>query len=181
MVVLTEHSNCRIQFLLWDAVSTGENNRTGSFNLVVIELTKVLHIDLYLAGIYHSNGTIQHDILIGDLFNGSHHIGQLAHAGGFNDNSIRVIICNYLIQRLSKVTYQTTADATGIHFGNIDTCILQKATVYADFAKLIFNENQFLACITFCNHFFDQCCFSCSQEAGVYINFSHLTSRFPIV
>ena len=178
-IMLPEHNNGSIQFLLGNTVSTGQNDGTGSFNLVIIELTEVLHIDLHLTGIHHGNGTIQHDIVVGDLFYGGNNIGQLAYAGWFDYDTVGVIFSNHLGQRLAEITHQAAADAAGIHFGNVNTCILQETAVNTDFTKFVFNQHQLLSCIALRNHFLDQGCFAGTQEAGVYINLCHLSSHSP--
>ena len=173
-VVLPNQRYSSIQLILGNGVCTGENDGRCRFNLIVIELTEVLHINLDFARISHSNGVSQSHFLIGHLFNSGNHIGQLAHAGGFNNHTVGIKLCNHLLQCLAEITNQAAADAAGIHFGNVNTCILQKTTVNTDFAELIFNQNQFLTLVGFLNHLLDQCGFTRTQKAGKHVNFCHI-------
>ena len=78
-ILLPQKSNRRIQFFLADSVSTGKDNGTGSLHLVIIELSKVLHIHLYLACIHDSHGKSHFHLCAGDLFYCSNYIGQFTH------------------------------------------------------------------------------------------------------
>ena len=173
-IVFPQHSNSGIQLLLRDAVGTGQDNGRSSFDLVIVELTEVLHINLNLTGIYNRHCAVQNHILIGHLFHSRHHIGQLAHTGGFNHDPVGIVLCNHLIQSLTKIAHQAAADAAGVHFRNIDTRILQETAINTDLTKFIFDQHQFLSRITFGDHLFNQSCFAGTQKAGVYINFCHL-------
>ena len=56
VVVLADQLQGGVQLLLGDAGGAGEDDGGSGFDLVVVELTEVLHIDLHLAGIADSNG-----------------------------------------------------------------------------------------------------------------------------
>ena len=171
--MLTNQGNGCIQLCLRSGIGTGEDDGGSGFDLVVVELTEVLHIDLHLACITDSHGVAQSDLVIGDLFHSGNHIGQLADTGGFDDDPVGVILLDHLRQRLAEVAHQGAADAAGVHLGNVDARILQETAVNADFAEFVFNENQLLSLIGFLNHLFDQRGLTCAQKAGVNINFRH--------
>ena len=173
-IPLTDQGNSGFQLVFCNGIGTGEDDRGCGFDLIVVEFAKVLHINLDLAGIRNSNGVAENDILVGDLFHSGNHIAELAHTGGFDYDALRGIFCDNLVERLAKIAHQTAADAAGVHFGDIDACILQKTTVNADFTEFVFNKNQLLTCIGFLNHFLDQRGFTRTQETGEYINFCHL-------
>ena len=172
-IMLTDQLHSSIQLCLGNIISTGQNNGTGSFDLVVVELTKVLHIHLHLAGICHSHSVAQHHILIDHLFYSGHNIAELTHTGGLDHDTVRMILLNYLIQRLAKIAYQAAANAAGVHFGNIHTGILQETAVNTDLAEFIFNQNQLLTLVSFLDHLFDQCGLTSTQKAGINIDLSH--------
>ena len=157
-VMLTEQLDGSIQFLLGNTVCTGQDNGSCGFNLVVVKLTKVLHVNLHLACVNHGNGAIQHHVFICDLFNSGKHVRQLTYTGGFNHDPVGGIVINHLLQRLAKVTYQTAADTAGIHLCDIHTCVLEETSVDTDFTKLVFDQYNFLTCIALRNHFFDKGC-----------------------
>ena len=172
-VVLPQQCYGCVQLTLSNGIGAGQNNGTGSFNLIIVEFTKILHIDLHLASICHSNRKAQHHIVRGNLLHSRHNIGQLAYTGGFDNHPIRMELFDNLLQCLAKIAHQATANATGIHLGNIDAGILQKAAVNADFTKLVFNQHQFLTGVSLLNHLFNQGRLSGTQKATVNINFCH--------
>ena len=104
-VVLPDHGNRGIQLCLSSGVRTREDDGGGSLDLVIIELTKVLHVDLDLACVTYCHGIAQGHFLIGDLVHGADNIAELAHAGGLDDDSVRVILLDDLGQCLAKVAY----------------------------------------------------------------------------
>ena len=171
--MLPQKSYSCIQLSLGNRIGTGKDNGGGCLYLVVVELTKVLHIELHLAGIGNSNSITQLHIMTGHLLHSTDHIGQLADTGGFNDDPVGMILSNDLFQSLAEVTHQAAADTTGIHLRNIDASFLQKAAVNANLTKFVFNQNQFLILITFGDHFLDQSSLTCAKEARVNINFCH--------
>ena len=172
-IPFADQRNSGLQLVFCNGIGTREDDGGCGFNLIVVEFAKVLHINLDLAGIRNSNGVAENDILVGDLFHSSNHIAELAHTGGLDHDALGGIFCDNLVECLAKIAHQTAADAAGVHFGDIDTRILQKTAVDTDFTKLIFNEHQLLAAVGFLNHFFDQGGLACPQETGINVNNSH--------
>ena len=154
-VVLPQQSDGSVQLGLGNSVGSGQDDRGSSLYLIIVELAEVLHVDLYLAGICNSYGIAQSDLVIGDLIHGTDHIGQLAHTGGLDQNTVRVVLVDHLCQSLAEVSHQRAADTTGVHLRDVDACILQKAAIDADLAELILNKHQLLTGIGFLNHFLD--------------------------
>ena len=176
LIMLTQQLHSAIQLCLRNGIGAGQNDGGGCFDLIVVELTKVLHINLDLAGIGNCNTVAKAHILTGDLFHRCHHIGQLAHTGGFDDDPIRMVLGNNLIQSLSKVAHQRAADAAGVHLGNVNARFLQEASVDADLTKFIFDQHQLLSAVGFLNHFFDKGGLASSEKTGVNIDNCHSVS-----
>ena len=179
-VMLSQQFHCGIQLCLRYGIGTGQDDGGCGFNLVVVELTEVLHIDLHLAAVHNGHSVTQRNIISGNLFHSTNNIGQLAYTGGFDDNTVGVVLFNNLCQSLAEIPHQRTADTARIHLGNINACILQEATVNADFTKLIFNQHQFLAPVAFLDHLLDKGCLTGAQKTGININFhkKHLLYSF---
>ena len=172
-IVLAQQRNRVIQFLLGDGIGTGEDNGSSSFHLVVVEFAKILHIDLHFGSIHHCDGKAQNHIIIGDFLNSRHHIRKLTDTGRFDNDSVRIVLFDHLMQCLAEVTHQAAANAAGIHFRNVDSRVLQKTAVNADLTKLIFDQNQLLTGISFLDHFLDQRGLTCAQKAGINIDLCH--------
>ena len=173
VVMLPDQGNGSIQLSLRDRIGAGQDNGGGGLDLVVVELAKVLHIDLDLTGIRHRNSIAQNHIFICDFFYSSNHIRQLAHTGGFDHDPVRIILTDNLFQRLTEIAHQTAADAAGIHFCNVDARILQKAAVNTDLTELILNEHQLFTLIGLLDHFLNQRRFPRAEKPGVNIDFCH--------
>ena len=173
LIMLTEQSNGGIQLCLGDGISTGENDGGSGFDLVVIELAKVLHVNLHLACVGNCHLISQDHVVSSNLLHGGNHITELTHAGGFNHDTIGMVLLDHLGQCLAKVAHQAAANAAGIHFGDVDAGVLQEAAIDTDLTELIFNEHQIFACIGFLDHFLDQRCFTGAKKAGVNINLGH--------
>ena len=177
-IMLSEHRHSSIQLDLRDGIGTGQDDGGCGFNLVIVELTKVLHVYFYLAGVNHSYGIAQHHIFTRDFLHGGNHIGQLANAGGFDNNAIRMIPLNDLRQGLAEIAHQTAADAAGVHFGDLNAGILQKTAVNADLTEFILDEHQLFALIGLFNELFDQRGLASAQKAGKNVNFGHIFASF---
>ena len=177
-IVLANQCHGIVQLVLRNAIGTGQNNGAGSFDLVVVELTKVLHIHLHLAGIGHGHGVAQNYILADHLLHSGHNITELAHTGGLDHDAVRVILLDHLGQGLAEIAHQAAANTAGVHFRNIHTGILQETTVNTDLAELIFDKNQLLTLVSFLDHLLDQRGFASAQKTGIDINLSHRKTFF---
>ena len=111
-IMLPEERDCSIQLLLGNRICAGHDNRGSSFDLVVIELTKVLHIHLYFACINDRNRVSQGNLAVGNLINSGDHIGELTYSGGLNNDPVGSIFADHLRQSFAKITNQTAADTT---------------------------------------------------------------------
>ena len=173
VVVLPEHGHGSIQLGLGNGIGTGQDDGGGGFDLVVVELAEVLHIDLHLTGIHNGHGVANGNFLVGDLVDSTDHIRQLANAGGLDDDPVRMILVDHPGQGLAEVAHQRAADAAGVHLGDVDAGILQKAAVNADLAELVLDQHQLLPLVAFSDHLFDQGRLARAEEAGENINFCH--------
>ena len=172
-IMLPDHRNRSIQLSLRDSIGTGQDDGGCCFDLVVIEFTKVLHVNLDLAGVDNRNSIAQSDLVIGDLIDRGNHIGQLTNTGGFDNDSVRIILFDHLGQCFTEIAHQAAADTAGVHFSNIDASILQETAVNADLTEFILDEYQFLALVGFLDHFLNERCLARSQETGVNIDLCH--------
>ena len=178
-VLLPQQGHTGIQLFLAHPGRTAQNNGAGMLHLVIEELTEVSHIHLGLGGIHHGGKTVQHHIVHFQVLHRPDDIAEFAHTRGFNEDTVGVIGIHHLPQRLAEIAHQTATDAAAVHLGNVDARLLQKAAVNADLAKLIFNEDELLAGIGFCDQLLDEGRFASAQKAGENINFSHSNIFFP--
>ena len=180
-VMLPDQSHSSVQLILSNRVGPGQEDGGGGLDLVVVELTEVLHIDLHLGSVGHGHSVAQSHIVSGDLVHGADHVGQLAYTGGLDENTVGMVLGNDLLQGLAEIAHQRAADAAGIHFGDGNTRLLQKTAVNADLAELVLNKDQLLTLVAFGDHFLDKRRLTGSQESGVNVNFGHkkhLLKRF---
>ena len=173
LVMLPDQGNGCIQLGLRHGIGTGENDGGGSLDLVVVELTEILHIDFDLACVRNGNGVAQSDFLAGDLLHSCDNIGQLTNTGGFNDHPVRMELLNNFRQRLAEIAHEGAANAAGVHFRNVDAGILKETAVDADLTEFIFDQHQLLALVGFLNHLLDQSGLAGTKETGKYIDLCH--------
>ena len=122
-----------------------ENHRRARLNLVEEELAEVLHIHAALARVHNGCAAGHNEVAVAFLraLDGGEDFAQLAHAGRLNQQAVRMILRNQVIDRLLEVAHQRAADAAGIQLINDDARILHKAAVHADFAIFIFQQDDF--------------------------------------
>ena len=162
-----------VKLALGDGIGPGQDDGGGGLDLVVVELSEVLHIDLHLPGVGHGNGVAQGDVLAGDLVHRADDVGELAHAGRFNENPVGMVLLDDLGQGLTEIAHQRAADTAGVHLRNVDPGILKEAAVDADLTELILDEHKLLALVGFADHLFNQGGLARPQETGVNINLCH--------
>ena len=179
-VLLPQQGHGGLQLLLGQLLGPGQDDGAGGLDLVVIELAEVLHIHLHLAGVGHGDKGVQlhiRDIRHG-VFHRHDHVGELPHAGGLDEDAVRLELLLHLPQGLAEVAHQGAADAARGHFGDLDPRILQKAAVDADLAELVFDQHQLFALIGFLHHLLDEGGLACAQETGHDVNFRHNSTFF---
>ena len=179
-VLLPQQGRGGLQLLLGQLLGPGQDDGAGGLDLVVIELAEVLHIHLHLAGVGHGDKGVQPHIR--NIRHGVLHrhddVAELAHAGGLDEDAVRLELLLYLPQGLAEVAHQGAADAARGHFGDLDTGVLQKAAVDADLAELVFDQHQLLALICLLHHLLDEGGLTCAQETGHDVNFCHNSTFF---
>ena len=156
-----------------------ENHRRARLNLVEEELAEVLHIHAALARVHNGRAAGHNEVAVAFLraLDGSEDFAQLAHAGRLNQQAVRMILRNQVINRLLEVAYQRAADAAGIQLINDDARILHKAAIHADFAIFIFQQNDFFLRNAARQQLFDERRFARAQKTrnNVDLNHSHFS------
>ena len=173
-VLLPQHGHGSSDLLLGGVLGTAQDDAACMADLVVVELTEVLHIHLDLVHVGHGDKAAELDIqVLGHALHGAGHVTQLAHAGGLDHDAIRVVLLHHLLQGGAEITHQRAADAAGVQFVDLDAGLLEEAAVNADLAELVLDQHHFLACKGLLDQFFDQGGFAGTQETGEDINFGH--------
>ena len=155
-VVLPQQLHGVQQLLFGHASSAAEDDGGSVLNLVVEELAEVLHINLALGGVGHSDEGVELDVVAVHPLDCADDVGQLAHAGGLNEDAVGLELEEHLLQGLAEVAHQAAADAAGIHLGDLHPGVLQEAAVNANFAELIFDQNQLFPLVGLLDELFDE-------------------------
>ena len=174
-VLLPQQGHGGVQLLSAELLGAAEDQRAGVLDLVGVELAEVFQIDPALGRVGHRHRAAQDHVLrlLRHALHGADDVGQLAHAGGLDEDAVRVELVHHLFQRLAEVAHQGAADAAGVHLGDLDARVLQKAAVNADLAELIFNEHDLLALEGLLQQLFDEGGFTRAQKAGDHSYFRH--------
>ena len=149
LIVRTQQCHGIRDLFLAHALCVRENDASRIFDLVVEKLAKVLHIHLALFHVCHGGKAVQNHILGRNALYRADNIRELAHTRGLDQNTVGMIFVKHLTESFAKVPHERTADATAVHFGDLNARILHKAAVNADLAKLVFDQYQLLTCIRF--------------------------------
>ena len=153
------------------AAGAAEQDAAGVLDLVVVELAKVLHIQLDLVDVGHRHKAGQlHVQRLGHCLHRPGDVGQLAHARGFDEDAVGVVLLHHLAQRLPEIAHQRAADAPGVQLIDLDAGFLQEAAVNADLAKLVFDQHHLLSLEGLADQLLDQGGLASAQEAGENID-----------
>ena len=179
-VLLPQQGGSRLQLLLRQLLGTAEDNGAGRLDLVVIELAEVLHIDLHLAGVSHGDEAVELHVrhVLDGVLHRHDHIAELAHAGGLDEDAVRLELLVHFLQRLVEIAHQRAADAAGGHLTDLHAAVLQKAAVDGDLAELVFDQHQLFPLIGLRQQLFNQRGFAGAQKAGNNVNFCHIIPFF---
>ena len=174
-VLLPQQGHRRLQLLLAQLLGPGEEDGAGGFDLVVVELAEVLHVHLHLGAVRHGDEAVQHHVRhLGDgVLHRHHHVGQLAHAGGLDEDAVRLELGLHVLQGLAEVPHQGAADAPGGHLADLDAGLLQKAAVDADLTELVLDEHQLLTGKGLGEQLFNESGLAGPQEAGDDVDLGH--------
>ena len=173
-VMLSHKLNGFLYLEFLSRVRMRKNDRRSIFNLVIKELTEILHIHFAFARVYNGSEAIKNSLVRGDLAYRADNVGKLADARGLDDYSVGTVLGKNLAESLCEITDQRATNATRIHFGYFNSGILQKSAVYTNFTKFVFYKNNLLASVCFFQKLFDESSFTSAEKAGKYINLCHL-------
>ena len=175
-VLLAQHRGGSLELFLRELLRAGKNDRAGGLDLVVVELTEVLHIDLDLAGVGHGDIAVELELaraLVDRALDGDNDVRELADAARLNEDAVGVELRHDLFERLVEVTDEGAADAARGHLGDLDARLLQKAAVDVDLAEFVLDQHELFAAVGFRDQLFDERGLAGAQKAGENVNFRH--------
>ena len=179
-IMLPQKRHTGLQLILGHTIGTAEHDTAGMVDLVIIELTEILHVNTAFTSICDGCEAVQLYSFVFHLLHRTDDIAELAHTRRLDKNTVGVQFIQHLLQSLGEIAHQAAADASGIHLRNLDTGFLHKGAVNTDFAKLVLDQHQLFAAVCLFNQFLYQGGFTGTQEAGEYINFRHAGSLFSV-
>ena len=175
-VLLAQHRGGSLELFLRELLRTGKNDRAGGLDLVVVELTEVLHIDLDLAGVGHGDIAVELELaqaLVDGALDGDDDVRELADAARLNEDAVGVELRHDLFESLVEVADEGAADAARGHLGDLDAGLLEKAAVDVDLAEFVLDQHELFAAVGFRDQLFDERGLAGAQKAGENINFRH--------
>ena len=171
-VLLCQQGNGGSDLILTGVAGAAQDDAGGMADLIVIELAEVLHIHFDLVDIGHGDKAVQqHRQGLGHALDRAGDIAQLADAGRLDEDAVGVVGLNDLFQRLAEIADQTAADAAGVQLVDLNTGLAHKATINADLAELVLDQDDLLACERLFDELFDKGSLAGAEEAGENVDF----------
>jgi len=155
-----------------DAAGAAENDEVGRFYLVVEKFAEVAHIHFALGSVH--NGELCAQLCAFHVLNGGGYLGKLAHAGGFNNNTVGIELSHDLLQGLGKIAHQRAADAAGVELVYLNACVLEETAVNGNVAEFVFNKYKLFALVALCDELADESGLAGAQKAGENIYSCHV-------
>ena len=163
-----------LNFLLSCDICTAHDDGACILDLIVKELTEVLHVHLAFLGINNSCIAVQFDVnLILNTLYSFDNVRKFTNSGWLDEDSVRVVFGNNFFQGSTEISYQRAADTSGVHLTDLNSCLFQEAAVNTDLTKLVLDQHDLLTLKSVFQKFFNQSCFSGAKETGDNINFYH--------
>ena len=172
-VVLPEQGQHFAELRLVHQLGPAQDDGAGALHLVVEELAEVLHVDPGFLGVHHGGEGVEQDIVAVDPLHGADHVGELAHARGLDEDPVRRVLRQNLLQRPAEVAHQRAADAAGVHLVHLDARVLHERAVDADLAELVLDQHQLFALVRFLDQLLDEGGFPRAEKAGEDVYLSH--------
>jgi hypothetical protein len=164
-VLFLQQGNASRQFFFGDPVGMRKNDTASIRHLIVEKFAEILHVHLALARVDDRAEGVQFRVCQICARHRFDHVAQFTDAGRLDHDPVGVIFFGNFLQRLCEIPDEGTANAPRIHFGNINARVLQKAAVYPDLAKFVFDQNDLLSRVRLFNQLFNECGFACPQKA----------------
>ena len=177
-VLLAQHGDAAVELGLTQPVGAGEDDRARVLDLIVEELAEVLHVDAALVRVDDGGEAVELQFVRLDTLHSADDVGELADAGGLDEDAVGAELLEHLLEGLLKVADEAAADAAGIHLVDRDARVLQETAVDGDLAELVFDEDDLLAGIRLGDELLDQRRFPRAEKAGENVNFGHGTIHF---
>ena len=176
LVMLAKKLYALGNLLVLCALCMREYDSRSVLDLVVIELTEVLHIHFALINVGNCGKAVEDcSVLLGG-FGGADNVGELTYARGLDNNSVGGILLKHLYKRLRKIADKRAADTAGVHLGDLNAGIGKEAAVNTDLTELVLNKNDLLACVGLFNKLLNKRGLARAEEAGKYIYLCHYFS-----
>ena len=177
-VLLSQQGDGGSDLLLTGVAGAAQDDAGRMADLVVIELTEVLHIHLDLVHVGDGDKAVQDDgQILGDALDGAGHVGQLADARRLNEDAVRVVGLDDLLQCLAEITDQAAADAAGVQLIDLNAGLAHEAAVDADLAEFVLDQDDLLTGEGLLDELFDKGGLAGAEEAGENVDFGFLFSH----
>ena len=96
-VVLAHERHGIFELLLAGDIGVGEDYAVGRLYLIVEEFSEVLHIHLALRGVDNGRVCVYHAIFEIRAVDGADDVGELAHARGFDEDPVGMVLFAHLL------------------------------------------------------------------------------------
>ena len=158
-----------------EQLRAAENDGRARLDLIQEEFAEVLHIHAALAGIDNRRtaGHNQISVTLLRMLDRNKDLAELADTGRLNQQAVRMVLLNQLIDCLLEVADQRAADAAGIQFVHNNAGILHKASINADFAVLVFQQDDLFLADAAGQQLLDERGLACTEKAGNNIHLYH--------
>ena len=112
-VLFAQQGHGCLQLLLAQLLGTAEDDGAGGLDLVIVELTEVLHIHLHLGGVRHGGVGVEGHLghILDGILHRHDHVAELTYAGGLDENTVRLELLINLLEGFAEVAHQGAADA----------------------------------------------------------------------
>ena len=173
-VVLSDELDGLFRLISLSNVGMRKNDTGCVSNLIVVELTKVLHIHLALINVCNRGEAVEDSVLSLNRLNSLDNVRELTYSAGLDNNSVGMELVKNLGESLRKIANERATDTAGVHLGDLDACILKEAAVNTDLAKLVLYKHKLFTCVCFLYKLLDKRSLTCAEEAGKNIYFRHI-------
>ena len=155
-----------------------KNDTACVFDLIAEELAEVFHIHFALGRVHNRAEGVEDGVFEFCVRHRFDDVGELTYPRRFDDDTVGRVLRRDLLQSFGEIADERATDTARIHFGDIDTRVLQKSAVDTDLAEFVLDQNDLFSRVRLFDEFFDKGGLSRAQKSRKNIDFRHLFYLF---
>lgn len=142
-----------------------ENKAACVSYLIIKEFTKILHIHLVFLSVNNCCKAVEHNVMRINILYCANYVAELSDTGRLNEDTVGSVVCKNFFKSLAKVSDKAAANAAGVHFSDLNACVLKESAVNSYLSEFIFDKHKLFALIALSDELLYKCSLSGTEKS----------------